>query len=227
MIEPTIKTDQYELYLADCLDVLPQLESVDAVVTDPPYNVVNRDSGGLRKLDRGGADSLPVNALGLSQSIAGLVSGSAYVWCGTEQVSDLRRGFVESGMSTQLVIWEKSNPSPMNGERLWLSSVECCVFARHSKAPFFRHCASPVFRGPTEPRGDHPTAKPQWLMREIVSASCAEQSLILDPFMGSGTTGVAAIELGHKFIGIEIDEDYFSIAAKRIAHAARQRRLFT
>jgi site-specific DNA-methyltransferase (adenine-specific) len=226
-MKPTIETDQYTLYLADCLDVLPTLEGVDAVVTDPPFNVVNRSSSGLRNLDRKSADSLPVDASSLAASIASVVSGSAYVFCGTEQVSDLRRAFVDAGMSTRQGVWEKTNPSPMNGERLWLSSVELCVFARHPKAPFNEFCASPVWRGPTEPRGDHPTAKPDWLMRRLISASCAPNSLILDPFMGSGTTGVAAIELGHRFVGIEIDEDYFSIAAKRIAHAASQRRLFT
>jgi site-specific DNA-methyltransferase (adenine-specific) len=211
------------LYCGDCLKVLPTLSGVDAVVTDPPYNKVNRETGGLRQIDKGGADSLPVDIPQLARELVRLVGGSIYVWCGTEQVSEWRKRFVASGMTTRQGVWEKSNPSPMNGQHLWLSSVELCVFARKSGAVFNRHCASPVWRGPSRRTTEHKTEKPLWLINEQVEASTNEGDSSLDPFMGSGTTGVACVKTVRKFIGIEIDPGYFEIAKKRIQKAISEK----
>ena len=205
------------IYNADCREVLPTLSPVDLVLTDPPYNEVNRESGGLRNLDRGEADSTPFEVWPMATELARIAEGSIYVWCASEQVSQLRGAFVGAGLSTRIGVWHKSNPSPMNGESLWLSAVELCVFARKSKAYFSRHCAAPVWKGPTEPRDDHPTAKPLWLFRELISASCAAGGTVCDPYMGSGTTLLAAKLSGHRAIGIEIEERYCEIAANRLA----------
>jgi site-specific DNA-methyltransferase (adenine-specific) len=205
------------LFRGDCLEVLPTLEagSVDAVVTDIPYGAVNRDSGGLRNLDKGSADD---ETFGLDEIAhhAWRIGRSVYIFCGTEQVSELRACLVVLGMTTRLCIWEKSNPSPMNGERFWLSSIECCVFGRKAKAYFSEYCKSAVWRGPVERDQVHPTQKPLWLIERIVSASCPTSGVVLDCCMGSGTTGVACAHLNRRFIGIEIDAGYFEIARKRI-----------
>ncbi len=208
------------LIRGDCLVVLPAVSGVDCVVTDPPYNEVNRDTGGLRSIDKGGADSLPVDVAWLAREIARVCeNGSAYVWCGTEQVSALRRSFVESRMTTRQGVWEKTNPSPMNAQRLWLSSVELCVFARRPRAVFNRFYESPVWRGPHKTTTEHKTEKPLWLIGNQVDASTEYGSAVLEPFTGSGTTGVACVSLGRKFIGIEISPEYFEIARDRITKA--------
>ena len=212
------------LYLGDCMDILPTLEKVDAVITDPPYGVVNRQSSGLRNLDRGVADIANFDTKELAKLLVKYGS-SIYIWCSTEQVSDFRKSMVESGMSTRLCIWEKTNPSPMNGQHLWLSSVETCVFGRESGATFNEHCSSPVFRFATEPKKYHPTAKPIPLMVKIINASTNEGMTVIDPFMGSGTTGVAAVKIGRKFIGIEKDKEYFDIACERIKNEQKQKSL--
>jgi site-specific DNA-methyltransferase (adenine-specific) len=205
------------LICGDCLEVLPTLEagSVDAVVTDIPYGEVNRESGGLRNLDKGAADvvtftldEILIESYRLAESV--------YLFCGTEQVSDLRAGFVERGMTTRLCIWDKTNPSPMNGEKFWLSSIECCIFARKSNAYFSEHCAPSVWRGPIERDQVHPTQKPEWLMQRLVKASVPEGGVCLDFCSGSGTTGVACVRTGRKFIGIEKEPKYFEIAKRRI-----------
>jgi site-specific DNA-methyltransferase (adenine-specific) len=221
-----VEIGEATLYCGDCLEILPTLEEVDAVVTDPPYNEVNRATGGLRHLYKGGADSAPVSPSGLAEHFIRLAS-IVYVWCGTEQVSEYRRSFVGAGLSTRQCVWEKPNASPMNGEKMWLSSVELCVYARKPKATHNAHCKSPVWRFPVERSDyDHPTKKPVPLMAEQVSASTHFGDVVLDPFMGSGTTGVACANLGRKFIGIEIERKYFDIACERIEAAYAQGRLF-
>lgn len=213
------------LYLGDCIDILPTLGKVDAVVTDPPYGKVNRESGGLRSLDKGVADIVEFDEFWLADTFS-KIANSVYIWCGTEQVSEYRRAMVNAGMTTRLCIWEKTNPSPMNGQHLWLSSIETCVFGRAKGAVFNEHCASPVWRMATQPKEFHPTAKPVELMKIQIKASSNEEQIVLDPFMGSGTTGVAAVQMGRKFIGIEREPKYFEIACKRIENAQRQEKLF-
>lgn len=215
----------HTLYRGDCLEVLPTLGKVDAVVVDIPYGEVNRKSGGLRNLNKGAADveTFPLSVV-VEQSSR--LAKSIYVWCGIEQISELREGFVSSGMTTRMCGWEKSNASPMNGEHLWLSSFECCVFARHPGAWFGRHCESPIWRGPTQREQEHPTQKPIWLMLTQVTASVPEDGTCLDFCMGSGTTGVACVRTGRKFIGIEIDKGYFDIACRRITDEINNTALF-
>lgn len=211
-----------ELWHGDCREVLPMLIGrVDAVVTDPPYGEVNRESGGLRALDKGAADVADFD-LGKLAALLCRAGSSVYVWCGTEQVSSYRAAFVDAGMSTRLCVWEKPNASPMNGQHLWLSSVELCVFGKHAGAPFFEHCASPVWRFPVQRDQVHPTQKPVALMARQIVASSAVGGRVIDPFMGSGTTGVACAELGRAFTGIERERKYFDIACERIASAQAQ-----
>jgi site-specific DNA-methyltransferase (adenine-specific) len=212
-----------ELWLGDCREVLPTLPKVDAVITDIPYGKVNRDSNGLRSLDKGAAD---IETCSLEDVLALLQLGeSVYCWCGTEQVSRLREGLVDSGYSTRLGIWEKSNPSPMNGQHIWLSAIEACVYGKRAGAHFAEFCKPPVWRGPTAEKEDHPTPKPVWLMERQILASVKSGGTVLDGFMGSGTTGVACANLQRKFIGIEREPRYFDIACRRIEDAQRQGRL--
>lgn len=204
---------------------MPMLGRFDAVITDPPYGEVNRDSAGLRLLDKGCADIADFDPKGLAL-LLGNAGHSAYVWCGIEQVSTYRATFVEAGMSTRICVWEKQNPSPMNGQHLWLSSIELCVFGKHGGAPFYEHCSSPVWRHPIQRNQIHPTQKPVLLMARQVSASCPVGGRVVDPFMGSGTTGVACVELGRSFTGIERERKYFDIACERISRAQAQGQMF-
>jgi site-specific DNA-methyltransferase (adenine-specific) len=104
----------------------------------------------------------------------------------------------------------------MNGEHLWLSALELCVFARKSGAYFGLHCQPPVWKGPIARGVDHPTPKPEWLMRQLIESSSRPADTVMDPYMGSGTTLVAAKALGRRAIGIELEERYCEIAAKRL-----------
>lgn len=206
------------LLKGDCLEILPLLEpnSVDLVLTDPPYNEVNRPSGGLRNLDKGGADSLPANIDNLLPYLITVCKGSFYMFCGSEQVSLIRAYFVNAGLSMRHGFWEKANPSPMNGEYLYLSAFENVIFAKHKGAIFNGKCIKPKWESPVPENIGHPTSKPLKIIKEMAAISSIDGHTILDPFLGSGTTAVAAKQLGRKCIGIEIEAKYLDIAIERL-----------
>lgn len=207
-----------ELLNMDCMKYLPQVKdkSIDLVVTDIPYGEVNRKSSGLRNLDKGIADVVNFAMPDLINELARVVNGSMYIFCGREQVSEICSLMTVNGMSTRLCIWEKTNPSPMNGTRLWLSGIECCVFGRFPKATFNEYCKNTVFRYPCGRSKVHPTEKPLKLIERLVLASSNEGDVVLDPFMGSGTTGVACRKNNRDFIGVELSEQYYQLARQRI-----------
>jgi site-specific DNA-methyltransferase (adenine-specific) len=215
-----------QITLGDCYNLLKELpnNSVDAIVTDPPYNEVNRETGGIRNYDMGVADSALVDIPFLAGEFVRLARGSIYVWCGTEQVSEWRKKFVELGLSTRVGVWVKSNPAPINGEHLWLSGLELCVFARKPNAYFSLHCKNPVWTGPSELYPGFPCPKPLWLFKTLIRASVPPNGLILDPFTGSGTSAIAAIDTGRNFICFEKDKDYWKLANKRLTLAQMQGR---
>lgn len=207
-----------DLYNNDCMKILQTLsnKSVDLVVTDIPYDEVNRKHGSLRKLDKGKADIITFDLDMFVSELARVTKGSIYIFCGIEQVSNIKKVLVQNKMSTRLCIWEKTNPSPMNGDKIWLSGIECCVFGRFSNATFNEHCKNTVFRYPCGRNKLHPTQKPLELIEKLVLASSNEGDTVLDPCMGSGTTGVACKKNNRKFIGIGMDREFYNIASHRI-----------
>jgi len=211
------------LYHGDCLDLMNEIPdgSVDMVLCDLPYGEVSQKSGGLRLLDRGNADRCDLDVSAVVTRLNRLCTGSFYLFCGTEQISPIVSAFRSFGLTTRLGAWEKTNPSPMNGTRLWISGLEFCVFARKANAVFNEHCKKALWQAPSGMSKLHPTQKPVGLMERLILASTNAGGIVLDATMGSGTTGVACVNTGRRFIGIERDEQYCSIAAKRISAAAK------
>ena len=210
-----------DLHEGDCIEYMKKMgkKSVDLLLTDIPYNEVNRKDNGLRNLDKGVADSSEFDLEETLKQFMRITRGSIYVFCGIEQVSYIKKTFRENGLSTRLIVWEKTNPSPMNGNSIWLSSVECCVYGKFPKATFNEHCKSSVLRFPCGRSKIHPTQKPSALFSRIVEVSSNDGDIVFDPFMGSGTAGESAISLGRKFIGCELDPEYFKLAKERIEKA--------
>lgn len=234
MTHPDIKavlsgTARWCVVEGDALAVLQSLPnaSVDCIVTDPPYNAINRATSGLRLLDKGVADSAPIDIEALATEFLRVGRESYYVWCSDEQFTDWTLAFKNRGLTTRICAWHKNNPSPMNGERLWLSALELCVFARKPKATFNLHCAHPVWKEAVESEDiAHPTPKPVSLMRRQLLASMPKGGIVLDPFCGSGSTGVAAMDSGYRFVGVDLTPNYAALARRRIADAAAQGSLF-
>ena len=139
----------------------------------------------------------------------GITDADGEIYCGGTL-------FKHNKLTTRVGCWEKSNPSPMNGTKLWLSGMEFCVFARKPKAVFNEHCKKALWRHPSGRSKIHPTQKPTALMEQLILASSNEGETVLDFTFGSGTTGVACKNTNRKFIGIEMDDKYFEIGKNRI-----------
>ena len=214
-----------KLYNDDCMNVLPSLAdgSISLTLTDIPYDEVNRKSNGLRNLNKSHADIITFPLDDFIDEVVRVTSGSIYIFCGSVQVSYIRNRLIENDLSVRHCIWEKTNPSPMNGEYMWLSSIENCIFARKKGAYFDikEKCKSSVWRCATEKYKDHPTPKPVELMERLIQASSKRGDVVLDPCMGSGAVGIAAKRTNRNFIGIEMNKKYYDTTIERIEKSER------
>lgn len=232
------------LYLGDCLEVLPSLGAVDAVITDPPYGVTSLD---------------------WDARVAGwdaLVNTNA-LWCFGSLAFFMAHKF-DGWRYAQDIVWEKHNGSNFHADRFrrvhelavmfyrgtWLDLYRKVPVTATATAKTVRRKKRPTHTGhidaghyTSEDGGpllqrsviyarschgyaEHPTQKPVEIVAPLVEYSIPPEGVALDPFMGSGSTGVACVDLGRKFIGIEIERKYFDIACERIDQAQRQGRMF-
>jgi DNA modification methylase len=200
------------LYCADCMDVLPTLERVDAVITDPPYGIgadthAGKVENGWKQYGAGGWDKeRPAKEtfdLFMNKGKTVVVWGGNYF---TDWLPP----------SMQWLSWDKGQDgfSLADFELAWTNQNKAARRINYPRALALKDVKQ------------HPTQKPLAVMRWCIEQCKPDPQTILDPFMGSGTTGVAAIQLGRKFIGIEREEKYFDIAVKRIEQAVAQGQLF-
>lgn len=200
-----------------------QDNSVNFTLTDIPYDAVNRVSNGLRELDKGKADILTFDLFMFLEQVYRVTSNSICIFCGKEQFSIIYEFFAGKKGTVRPIIWEKTNPSPMNGQYIYLSGVEMAVWFKKSGAKVFNaHCKNTVFRHPNGRSKLHPTEKNHELLKELTLDNTNEGDIVFDPCMGSGSHGVVALENGRRFAGIELDEGYFNIAQNRIEEATNK-----
>lgn len=207
-----------QFLLGDCFEQMATLPnaSIDMILCDLPYGEVSQKSGGLRLLDRGTADRIDFDLEPAVAELLRVCRGSFYVFCGTEQISPLVSVFRAAKATTRVGAWDKTNPSPMNGTRLWVSGLEFCVFARCPNATFNEHCKKALWSAPSGRAKTHPTEKPVALFERLVRASSSPGDVVLDITAGSGTTAIAAENAGRKWICIERDPDYYAKATERV-----------
>jgi len=200
------------LYLGDCLEILPTLSKVDAVVTDPPYGINaardrNSQKWGWKDYAASGWDK----ARPAKETIMAVVDAGKHsvVWGGNYFTDAL-------APSDKWFVWDKCQSE---------FSLADCELAWCSFPGAIRRISYPRSKALQDGK-EHATQKPievmQWCIERLPKGCMS----ILDPFMGSGTTGVACVKLGRKFIGIEIEPKYFDIACKRIEKACQQPDLF-
>ena len=210
---------EIKLFNDDCMNTIKNMEnsSVDFVLTDIPYEKVNQKSNGLRNLDKGIANKSTFELNEFLEEVYRVTKNSICIFCGKEQFSKIYSYFSEKKGTTRPIIWEKSNPSPMNGEYIYLSGVEFAVWFKKSGSKVFNaYCKNTVFKYPNGRSKLHPTEKNHELLKEIILDNTNIGDTIFDPCMGSGAHGIVSIENNRNFIGIELDENYFNIAKERI-----------
>ena len=214
------------LYLGDCRDILPTLGKVDAVVTDPPYGVnfagsVTKHSG-AHGVTYASFDDTPENVRAsivprINEAVA--IAGCAVVTPGLAAMF----AYPEPRSVGWIYYPSGANSGPWGfvcGQPIYYYGKDPYLAKQLGSRP---NCFASVEAA--EENG-HPCPKPIRQMRWLVNRASLADHLILDPFMGSGTTGVAAVQMGRKFIGIEIEERYFQIACRRIEEAQRQGDMF-
>ena len=201
-MEPTKTIGDCHLYLGDCRDILPTLPKVDLVLTDPPYGIgiaANPVRQAHEKLDW---DAAPPSAGLINECI--VAGKTAIVWGGN---------YFGLPAAQCFLVWDKIQPHDFSlamAEMAWTNKGGPAKIHRQSVLSY---------------RKEHPTQKPVELMEWCISHA-KDVLTVTDPFMGSGTTGVACANMGKTFCGIEREQKYFDIACQRIENAYRQQRMF-
>ncbi len=209
--------DGVDLYLGDCREILPTLPKVDAVVTDPPYGI-NENS---RKVASRGKLAAPRDYGDFDWDRAPPPAEVIEAIRGLSKWQVIFGGnYFDLPPTSCVLVWDKMGPANdfADCELAWTNLPKA--------VRRIRYLWNGMIREEKDIPREHPTQKPLGVIRWAIEHIPPPASLILDPFMGSGTTGVAAVKLGRKFIGIEIEPKYFDIACKRISEAMKQPDMF-
>ena len=233
-----IITDNYQLMFGDCLERMKEIPSgsVDLILTDPPYNI-SKDSCFLKgknpakkgdvfliKHDFGEWDRQPLDFNILFSEFNRVLKkgGTALIFYDIWKLQDLKTSAENFNFKQPRVCcWVKNNPVPLNSDKNYLSNA-CeyfVTFVKSGKGVFNSKYDNGLYNYPIchgKERTEHPTQKPVILMSELILKHSNKDNVILDMFMGSGSTGVACLNTNRKFIGIEMDANYYEIACDRL-----------
>ena len=209
-MKPYYEHNGIVIYNADCREVLTTFTKADLVVTDPPYGMAFRSNyRSVRHASIVGDDALPIEAI--SECVAASLR-AAYVFCRWDNLIDMPK-------PRSVLVWVKNNWSMGDLQHEHGRQWEAICFYPKDGHEFIKRIPDVVYADRTG-NDLHPTEKPESLLTKIIAANVGD--LILDPFMGSGTTLRAAKDLGRRAIGIEIEEKYCEIAAKRLSQEVFQ-----
>lgn len=230
-----ISNDKYELFHGDACTIIKELKknniTVNHIITDPPYNISQDNHFDTMNNPRQGVDFGEWDkCFDLYTWIGDYVdildkNGSMIIFCSYRYISHIIDKLESSGMVVKdVLIWKKTNPMPRNIERRYVQDTEFAIWAVKKNAkwvfnksktkPYLRSCYETCTVAGKE-RTNHPTQKSLKLMSDIILVHTNEKDIILDPFMGSGTTGIAALTHNRRFVGIELSKDYFDVAINR------------
>jgi DNA (cytosine-5)-methyltransferase 1/site-specific DNA-methyltransferase (adenine-specific) len=236
-IDKRMESEDYSTYLADSFVFVKELKKNDIIVnhiiTDPPYNISKENNFSTMASPRKGVDfgewDKRFDLFGWIGDYVELLdkNGSIIIFCSYLYISYIIDELKANNIEVKdVLIWRKSNPMPRNINRRYVQDMEFAiwgvkkgakwVFNKPEEVPYLRSIFETSLVSGLE-KTSHPTQKSLKLMKDIIEIHTNKGDVILDPFMGSGSTGVAALELERKFIGIDNDEKYYKIALKRLA----------
>ena len=222
------------LKLGDCTKLLKELpdKSIDLILTDPPYELDNHGGGtpGLANRATKLKNGIDFIAYGFdydkvfNEFIRVLKYVNIVTFCSNKQVSTIMSWWEEKGYSTTLLVWKKTNPPPLC-EGKYIGDLEYIIYIRE-KGAYWNYDAPIDYKYKEKVHSImansdklHPTEKPVDILNEFVCLHCPKDGTVLDPFMGSGSTGEACNINGVNFIGFEIDEKFFNVAQNRLSTA--------
>jgi site-specific DNA-methyltransferase (adenine-specific) len=220
-----------KIYNMDCLEGLKLIpdNSIDLVVTDPPYEIETSGAGIYKQADKQYVKELNFMKDGFSKEILDeccrvMKKINIYIFCSQKQIIPLLDYFVrDKKCNWNIITWHKTNPVPACGNK-YLTDTEFVLFFREKGVKIrgefktkFTYYVTPLNQKDKKLYG-HPTVKPLNIVENFIINSSQEGDVVLDPFMGSGTTAVAAIRNNRQYIGFELSEEYCKIAAERIAN---------
>ena len=222
-----------KIYNMDCIQGMRQMsdKSVDLVVTDPPYLIETSGAGIYKQDDKQYVKELNKMKDGFSREILDelcriMKKINIYIFCSQKQIIPLVDYFVkEKNCNWNLLTWHKSNPVPACGNK-YLTDTEFILFFREKGVKIygeykskFTYYVTPLNQKDKKTYG-HPTIKPLDMVSNFIINSSKEGDIVFDPFMGSGTTAVAAMKCNRNFLGYELNTDYYEICNKRIKEAS-------
>lgn len=222
-----MKTDV--VYNQDCLEGLRSLpdKSIDLVVTDLPYEITTSDAGIYKQKDKQYVKELNSIKDGFDQQILDelcrvMKKINIYLWCSQKQILPLLKYFVEEKKCNyNIITWHKTNPVPACVNK-YLTDTEYCLFFREKGVKIygefktkFTYYVTPLNQKDRKLWG-HPTIKPIDIIKNLIVNSSQENDIVLDPFVGSGTTAVASRDLKRRYIAYELDPSYCEICLERL-----------
>lgn len=206
----------------DCLEVMDKMikagVKIDSIITDPPYGMSFQSNFRNEKYKKiKNDDCLDWLEALVDKSYALAKDNSAhYVFCSFHFIDKFKQAFEQKFKIKNILVWEKNNTSMGDLKGDFAPKVEFILFLQKGRRLINGKRDPNIFKFNRTGNKNHPTEKPVDLMEYLIKKFTDEGDIVLDPFMGSGATGIACKNLNRKFIGIELDENYFNIAKKRI-----------
>ena len=212
----------YKLYKGDCLEVMDKLikqnVKVDAIITDPPYGMDYRSNYRKEKYEKISNDNDLSFLDDFFQKCDKLLKDDTHIYCfcSWHHIDKFKIAFEKYFTLKNVIVWEKNNTSMGDLKGSYAPKHEFILFGHKGRRLRNGKRLPDVLQANRTGNKLHPTQKPVSLLQIFIEQSSNKNEIILDPFMGSGSTGVAALNTNRKFIGIELDEKYFNIAKDRI-----------
>lgn len=222
----------YELYCEDCIQRMKKInnKTVDLVIVDPPYEIETSGGGIYKQNDKKYIKELNEMKNGFPNQVLDELCRvmkriNIYIFCSQKQIYPLLKYFVENKKCNYNILsWHKSNPIPACGNK-YLTDTEYILFFREKGVKIFgsfdtkrTYYVTPL-NVKDKKKYNHPTVKPACILQNLIVNSSLAGDIVLDCFMGSGSTGEVSVLNDRNFIGIEINKEYFQVAKQRIQEA--------
>jgi len=240
------KAENYSIYLGDSYKLITQIpdNSIDLIFTDPPYNLSNYSTGNIKlswrkdiNNDVADWDKVEFKPKSWVKEFKRVLkpTGNIFAFTSYNLLGKWHEAFDPEFGTFQFVVWHKTNPVPKVLRAGFLNSCELivCMWNKghtwnfSNQKEMHNFIETPICMRPERIKNPfHPTQKPVRVLEHIIEIASNKDDIVFDPFMGVGSTGVAALNLDRKFTGIEIDEKFFKASEKRLKAAASKLRLF-